>query len=44
MALELKNLSKRVGAETYIHETNLAFAEQGFNVLSWEPPCPAKRP
>jgi glycerol transport system ATP-binding protein len=33
MALELKNLTKRVGAETYIHETNLVLAEQGFNIL-----------
>lgn len=33
MALELKNLTKQVGAETYIHETNLVLAEKGFNTL-----------
>jgi glycerol transport system ATP-binding protein len=33
MALELRNLTKRVGAETYIHETNLVLAEKGFNIL-----------
>ena len=33
MALELKNLTKRVGAETHIHDTNLVLAEQGFNIL-----------
>jgi glycerol transport system ATP-binding protein len=33
MALELRNLIKRVGAETHIHETNLVLAEQGFNIL-----------
>ncbi|MEM7022492.1 MAG: ABC transporter ATP-binding protein [Pseudomonadota bacterium] len=33
MALELRNLAKRVGAETYIHETNLILAEMGFNIL-----------
>jgi glycerol transport system ATP-binding protein len=33
MALELKNLAKRVGAETYIHETSLVLADQGFNIL-----------
>jgi glycerol transport system ATP-binding protein len=33
MALELKNLTKRVGAETHIHETNLMLAEKGFNIL-----------
>jgi glycerol transport system ATP-binding protein len=33
MALELKNLTKRVGAETHIHETSLVLAERGFNIL-----------
>jgi glycerol transport system ATP-binding protein len=33
MALQLKNLTKRVGAETYIHETDLVLAERGFNIL-----------
>ncbi|MEL6601445.1 MAG: ABC transporter ATP-binding protein [Pseudomonadota bacterium] len=33
MTLEVKALSKRVGAETHIYETSLAFAETGFNVL-----------
>ncbi len=33
MSLELKNLSKRVGAETHIHDTNIAFEDGSFNVL-----------
>jgi glycerol transport system ATP-binding protein len=33
MALEMKNLTKRVGAESHIHETNLVLAERGFNIL-----------
>jgi glycerol transport system ATP-binding protein len=33
MALELRKLTKRVGAETFIYETDLVLAEQGFNVL-----------
>jgi glycerol transport system ATP-binding protein len=33
MALELKNLTKRVGAETHIHDTSLVLAETGFNIL-----------
>jgi glycerol transport system ATP-binding protein len=33
MALELRNLSKQVGAETYIYATDLVLAERGFNVL-----------
>jgi glycerol transport system ATP-binding protein len=33
MALELNNLTKRVGAETYIYETSIVLAERGFNVL-----------
>src|ERR671919_2108448 len=33
MALELKKLTKRVGAETFIYETDLVLAEKGFNVL-----------
>ena len=33
MSLELKNVTKRVGADIHIHETNLTFAEGTFNVL-----------
>ena len=33
MALELKNVSQRVGADTYIHETNLVLEQGSFNVL-----------
>ncbi|MDX1424915.1 MAG: ABC transporter ATP-binding protein [Kiloniellales bacterium] len=33
MALELRKVVKRVGAETHIHETSLALAESGFNIL-----------
>jgi glycerol transport system ATP-binding protein len=33
MALELRKLTKRVGAETFIYETDLVLAEQGFNIL-----------
>ena len=33
MTLELKNVVKRVGAETHIHETSLTLATEGFNVL-----------
>lgn len=33
MALELKNISKRVGAETHIHETSLVLEDGSFNVL-----------
>ena len=33
MTLELKDVIKRVGAETHIYETNLALVEKGFNVL-----------
>jgi len=33
MALELRSLTKQVGAETYIYPTGLVLAEQGFNVL-----------
>lgn len=33
MTLELRNIVKRVGAETHIHETNLKLAGEGFNVL-----------
>src|ERR1700754_273637 len=33
MPLELKNVTKRVGAEVYIHETNLVIEEGTFNVL-----------
>jgi glycerol transport system ATP-binding protein len=33
MALELKKITKRVGAETFIYETDLVLAERGFNIL-----------
>ena len=33
MTLELRNVVKRVGAETHIHQTNLTLATEGFNVL-----------
>ena len=33
MALELKNVSKRVGAGTHIHETDLIMEDASFNVL-----------
>jgi glycerol transport system ATP-binding protein len=33
MALELKNLTKQVDAETYIHETSVVLADRGFNIL-----------
>ena len=33
MTLELKNVAKRVGAQTYIHETNLVLPEGSFNML-----------
>jgi len=33
MTLELKNVVKRVGAETHIYETNLALQDEGFNIL-----------
>ena len=33
MSLELKNISLRVGAETYIHDTSLALEPRSFNVL-----------
>jgi glycerol transport system ATP-binding protein len=33
MTLELRGVTKRVGAETHIHETSLTLAESGFNVL-----------
>lgn len=33
MALELKNVAKRVGADTHIHETNLVLEAGTFNVL-----------
>jgi glycerol transport system ATP-binding protein len=33
MTLELRAVSKRVGAETHIHETTLTLAPGGFNVL-----------
>src|SRR3977135_351255 len=33
MPLELKNVTKRVGSEVYIHETNLIIEEGTFNIL-----------
>ncbi len=33
MTLELRNVVKRIGAETHIHQTNLTLATEGFNVL-----------
>ena len=33
MTLELRNVVKRVGAETHIHETSVKLPEEGFNVL-----------
>ena len=33
MALELRNVVKRVGAETHIYESSLALHESGFNIL-----------
>jgi glycerol transport system ATP-binding protein len=33
VTLELKNVVKRVGTETHIHETSVTLAEDGFNVL-----------
>ena len=33
MTLELRNVVKRVGAQTHIHETSVELAEEGFNVL-----------
>jgi glycerol transport system ATP-binding protein len=36
MSLELKGVTKRVGAETHIHETSLTLATDGFNVLLGE--------
>ena len=33
MSLELKNVTKRVGADVYIHETNLVLEEGTFNIL-----------
>ena len=33
MTLELKNVTKRVGADVHIHETNLVLAEGSFNIL-----------
>src|SRR6185295_4285934 len=33
MTLELRNVTKRVGAETHIHETNLVLEERTFNIL-----------
>jgi glycerol transport system ATP-binding protein len=33
MALELKDVVKRVGAETHIHETSLKLGDDGFNIL-----------
>ena len=33
MSLELRNVTKRVGADTHIHETSLVLAEGTFNIL-----------
>ena len=33
MSLELRNVTKRVGAEVHIHETNLSLEEGSFNTL-----------
>lgn len=33
MTLELRNVVKRVGAETHIYETSLKFRDDGFNIL-----------
>lgn len=33
MGIELRNVTKQVGAETYIYETNLSLKRGGFNVL-----------
>jgi glycerol transport system ATP-binding protein len=33
MTLELRSVTKRVGAETHIHETNLVLEERTFNIL-----------
>ena len=33
MTLELRGISKRVGAETHLYETSLTLAAEGFNVL-----------
>jgi glycerol transport system ATP-binding protein len=33
VSLELKNIVKRVGAETHIHEVSLKLADTGFNIL-----------
>jgi glycerol transport system ATP-binding protein len=33
MALELKNVTRRVGADNHIHETNLKLEEGSFNIL-----------
>ncbi len=33
MSIELRKISKRVGAETYIHTTDLLLEEGGFNIL-----------
>ena len=33
MTLELKNVSKRVGADMHIHDTSLVFQDNSFNIL-----------
>ena len=33
MGIELRNVTRQVGAETHIYETNLVLEEGGFNVL-----------
>jgi len=36
MTIELKGVTKRVGAETHIFDTSVTMAETGFNVLLGE--------
>ena len=36
MTLEIRGVTKRVGADTHIHETSLTLARDGFNVLLGE--------
>ena len=43
MPLELKNVTKRVGPEVYIYETNLVIEEGTFNILLGST-SPARRP
>ena len=36
MTIELKNVTKHIGAEVHIYDTSIRFAETGFNVLLGE--------